>query len=203
MEKSHTDFLQECKNEIAALKERLSALEERLSEILPDDEPVDWDGSVEEFPVEEEVDALAGEVDFTDIEIGVAETEPVSEPEAVSAPEPAPAPEPVVEEPEPVPEPEPAPAPVPDDTAHLPWRKDKPGLPVKNIRSGISLVDRALFINSLFKEDYTLYDSTIAELNEVENLDQAVAYVKAHFPDWDLSSDGVYRFMMALRKKLG
>jgi hypothetical protein len=83
------------------------------------------------------------------------------------------------------------------------WRLDKPGLPVKNIRSGISLYDRALFIGTLFKEDYALYDKTIGDLNAMTGLDEAVDYLLANFPDWNLKSDIVYNFIMAIRKKLG
>ena len=83
------------------------------------------------------------------------------------------------------------------------WRKDKPGLKVKNIRSGISLYDRALFIGTLFKEDFSLYENTIRDLNEFVSLDQAVDYIRTHFPEWNLHSDVVYNFMMSIRKKLG
>lgn len=176
MEKSQTELLQEFREEVAVLKERISALEEKIS-------------AIEAFPAEE-----AAEVDFTDIAIGIDDVEPVPMPE----PEPLP-------EPEPVPEPEPAAQaePVADDTIGLPWRKDKPGLQVKNIRSGISLLDRALFIGTLFKEDFALYDKTIAELNGMSSLDQAVSYIREHFPAWNLKSDVVYHFMMCVRKKLG
>ena len=95
------------------------------------------------------------------------------------------------------------PLPVDEETARLPWRTDKPGLPVKNIRSGISLLDRALFIGTLFKEDFALYDQTISRLNECNSLEEAVQYIKEHFPQWNLRSDVVYHFMMAIRKKLG
>jgi hypothetical protein len=74
---------------------------------------------------------------------------------------------------------------------------------VKNLRSGISLYDRALFIGTLFKEDYALYDKTISELNALSSLDEAVDYLLERFPDWNLKSDIVYNFMMAVRKKLG
>ena len=74
---------------------------------------------------------------------------------------------------------------------------------VKNIRSGISLYDRALFIGTLFKEDYALYDKTIGDLNALGTLDEAVDYLLQRFPDWNLKSDIVYNFMMAVRKKLG
>lgn len=126
----------------------------------------------------------AAEVDFTGIELGV-ETEPEPASEAPAVPEAPSAPAPAV------------------DTSNLPWRKDKPGIMVKNIRSGISLLDRAQFIGTLFKEDFTLYDNTIAALNEMETLDQAVEYIQQNFPQWNMNSDVVYRFMMAVRKKLG
>jgi hypothetical protein len=136
--------------------------------------------------------------------------EPIAEPVPVPEPvaEPVPVPEPVEgPEPEPQPEPEPAPKPAPvlprPETERLPWRLDKPGLSVKHIRSGISMYDRALFIGTLFKEDYALYDKTIGELDALTSLDEAVDYLLARFPDWNLKSDIVYNFMMAIRKKLG
>ena len=141
------------------------------------------------------------------MEIGVPE-ESVETPEPLAyVPEPPAAEEPAAEEPagkEPVAEAAaPEPLPVDEETAHLTWRTDKPGLPVKNIRSGISLYDRALFIGTLFKEDYALYDKTIGELNALDTLDEAVDYLLERFPDWNLKSDIVYNFMMAVRKKLG
>ena len=176
MNKSEQDFLLETQNEIAALKERLTALEARVAA---------FQKKADETPAE------ADEVDFTDVDLGVAE------PVAVPAPEPAKAPEP---KPESKPEPMAAPVAAAPDYA---WRKDNPGMLVKNIRSGISLLDRAQFIGTLFKEDFALYDATIAALNEVNNLEEAVSYIQEHFPQWNLGSDVAYRFMMAIRKKLG
>jgi len=191
MDKSTLELLQDAQKEINALKERIAALESRITDIQQ---------NAAQNPEE------AAEVDFTGIELGV-ETEPevpevpvapaVEEPEPVAEPIFAPEPEPVPEVPE---EPKQAPA---ADTSNLPWRKDKPGIMVKNIRSGISLLDRAQFIGTLFKEDFTLYDNTIAALNEMETLDQAVEYIQQNFPQWNMNSDVVYRFMMAVRKKLG
>ena len=189
MDKTHTDFLQECEAELALLKERVAALEEKLSA---------WKAEAREEDVPE-MDMPP--VDFTDVEMdGEA-----FGPEVLSAPEEAPVEVPAADVPAAdVPAEEEAPAPLePDATADLPWRKDRPGLQVKNIRSGISLYDRALFIGTLFKEDFTLYDNTIRKLNELTTLDQAVDYIRRHFPDWNLHSDVVYSFMMAIRKKLG
>jgi hypothetical protein len=33
-------------------------------------------------------------------------------------------------------------------------------------------------------------------------LDQVVDYVKTEFPEWDLNSELVYRFMMAVRRRV-
>lgn len=87
-------------------------------------------------------------------------------------------------------------------TADYAWRRDMPGTAVRDIRSAISLNDRVIFINLLFKEDAQTFVDTLAKINSMETLDQAVSYICASFPDWDLSSDLVYRFMMAVRRKV-
>ena len=188
MENNRTEILRELEAELAALKEKVRAFEDKLE-------------AFRQLPEEDAPEAS----DFTDVEIGVSdlpapEPLPVPEPDPVPVPEPVEGPEP---EPEPVPEPKPAPAVPRPETERLPWRLDKPGISVKNIRSGISLYDRALFIGTLFKEDYALYDKTIGELNALSSLDEAVDYLLERSPDWNLKSDIVYNFMMAIRKKLG
>ena len=206
MENSHTDFLQEVEAEIAGLKERIAALEEKLEAFKAEDAVL----PAEEPEPEQEIP-----VDFTDMDLEADIPEsPVREDSRLSSERP-----------------EAGPVVLPDDgimedekaagdsrgqssveavdkgqspvEADLPWRKDKPGMQVKNIRSGISLYDRALFIGTLFKEDFALYDKTIADLNSMSSLDQAVDYIREHFPSWNLKSDVVYNFMMAIRKKLG
>ena len=87
-------------------------------------------------------------------------------------------------------------------TADYAWRKDMPGTPVRDIRSAISLNDRVIFINLLFKEDAQVFVDTLSKINAMETLDQAVGFVCASFPEWDLSSELVYRFMMAVRRKV-
>ena len=81
------------------------------------------------------------------------------------------------------------------------WRTDRAGSPVKNVISAISLNDRVLLINILFKEDPLLFQNTIAAFNSMSGFEEAVTYVKQHFPEWDLNSDPVYRLMMAVRRK--
>ena len=216
MEKSQTDLLQQFQEEIAALKQRIEALESQITALQAggfeaDDEAVDFTDiefgvEVPEAPVEEVVEApepvVEPEPEAAVIPGTDRESEEMADPvghDEVFAPEPEPAP---VAEPEPVVSAPKAPA-AEDDTARLPWRTDKPGLSVKNIRSGISLLDRALFIGTLFKEDFALYDQTIADLNAMSTLDEAVDYIRERFPAWNLKSDVVYHFMMSVRKKLG
>ena len=82
------------------------------------------------------------------------------------------------------------------------WRTDMPGAPVRDIRSAISLNDRVLFINRLFGEDPVNFQETLNILNQMGSLDEAVAYLVETHPSWNLESELVYRFMMALRRKL-
>ena len=157
--------------------------------------------------------------------------EPTPEPEPVPepTPEPVPVPVPVFEpEPEPVSEPEP----VEDDDDDLPlfaepkpifeaaiespktrkavidvmtdkeaWRTDMVGTPVRDLLSAISLNDRVQFINVLFKGDPVVFQQTRAKINAMTSLDEVVDYVTSTF-EWDMSSQVVYRFMMAVRRKV-
>ena len=81
------------------------------------------------------------------------------------------------------------------------WRTDIPGAPVKDILSAISLNDRVQFINVLFNGDPGLFQQARAQINAMETLDQAVEYVTSTY-NWDLGSQVVYRFMMAVRRKV-
>lgn len=82
------------------------------------------------------------------------------------------------------------------------WRTDIPGSAVKDIRSAISLNDRILFINSLFDEDPMLFQAVLTRINSMSSLDEAVGYLKEERPSWDMESDEVYRFMMAVRRRI-
>ena len=81
------------------------------------------------------------------------------------------------------------------------WRTDIPGAPVKDILSAISLNDRVQFINVLFNGDPAMFQQARAQLNAMETLDQAVEYITSTY-NWDMGSQVVYRFMMAVRRKV-
>ena len=60
------------------------------------------------------------------------------------------------------------------------------------------------FINRKYPED-DFEDkgfSAYADFDASQSLDEVVEYVKETFPQWDLDSDLVYRFMMAVRRKI-
>ena len=82
------------------------------------------------------------------------------------------------------------------------WRTDMPGSPVRDVRAAIALVDRALFINTLFGEDAASFINAVNAVNQMTSLDEAVEYITENYPGWDMESDIVYRFMMAVRRKV-
>ena len=82
------------------------------------------------------------------------------------------------------------------------WRTDMPGTAVKDIRSAISLNDRILFINNLFAQDPMAFQEALTKINQMTTLDEVVEYVVSEQPGWNLESDTVYRFMMAVRRKV-
>ena len=82
------------------------------------------------------------------------------------------------------------------------WLKDMPGPEVKDVRSAISLNDRVMFISTLFREDSMLFQDVVGHINNMSSLDKAVVYLQETFPEWDMGSDAVYRFMMAVRRKI-
>lgn len=87
-------------------------------------------------------------------------------------------------------------------TAKEAWRTDIPGSPVKDIRSAISLHDRIIFINGLFGEDPMLFQEVLTAINSMTSVEDAVAYLAEKRPEWDMNSDEVYRFMMAVRRRI-
>ena len=44
--------------------------------------------------------------------------------------------------------------------------------------------------------------NTLSSINSMASLDEVVEFVTAQYPDWNLNSEIVYRFMMAVRRKV-
>lgn len=220
MENKQQQILSEMTNLLATLKSQIEELEIKMAEYqqMVDNQQVD-EGVVEvdvveivdaEEEVKEEPQADMFEMEVMDIELEPSDdlpfyddvpsedaaTEDFSELEVAED-----LPEEVVDD---LPE-DAAPVPVAvidAMTAKQAWRTDMPGSPVRDIRSAISLNDRILFINYLFGEDPIAFQEMLTQLNAMTSFNEAVDAVTAAHPEWDLESDTVYRFMMALRRRL-
>ena len=189
------------------------------TEDLPESEP-----EVEQEPaqeVEQETEDLPEAVPGKEKQ---AEPEPEAEPEQVAGTEPEPKPEDLpeedgfslfggmAEEEEPKAKKTKAPSEHRQYSGHKviadqkygneAWRKDMPGPEVKDVRSAISLNDRVMFISTLFRDDSMLFQDVINKINALTTLEKAVQYLKENFPEWDMDSELVYRFMMSVRRKI-
>ena len=227
-----TELINELRAEIAALSLRVEQLEKQMAEtqlldfdaetIEAAEEPKAVEPAPEAVPAElaaEPAEAVPAEAVEPSVleetaELAAEPAEPAADAPAAEEPEaaeaPAEAPEAVlVEEPA-------AEAPIWDldislegpgvnplpDLHSFQWMMDIPGGEVANLISGISLNDRVLFINTLFREDPKLFQKTVTQLNAMASIEDAVSFLVNHFPEWNLNSELVYRFMMAVRRKL-
>lgn len=82
-----------------------------------------------------------------------------------------------------------------------PWLTDTPGSPVSELFAAINLNDKLCFIRELFADDVDQYRLTVQRLNDMNSFEEALDYTRNAFPDWDESSDALYRFYMALRRR--
>jgi len=55
------------------------------------------------------------------------------------------------------------------------------GTPLASLEAAIGLNDRFQFIRELFSHDPGLFNETVKEIDQLENLPQAVAYLNSHF----------------------
>ena len=217
MENRQQQILSEIQSMMTSIRNQFNLLDAKISEFqqcVPAEEDQE---TIDLEPIE--FISLATELEVAEVEEEVAlEEEPVAEPEvADDLPEVAgdlpedddlpffDEPENVVEEAflEPAADPVVKSAPIIDTmTDKQAWRTDMPGSPVKDVRSAISLNDRILFINKLFDEDPMAFQEAIGKVNSFETFAQVVEYIITEHSDWNLESDTVYRFMMAVRRKV-
>lgn len=197
------------------------------TEDLPESEPEVEQKSAQEVELEsEDLPEAEPEADFGQEIQAEPETEQIAGPESVTGPEPEAEPVPedlpeedgfslfggMAEEEEPKAKKTKAPSEHRQYSGHKviadqkygneAWRKDMPGPEVKDVRSAISLNDRVMFISTLFRDDSMLFQDVINKINALTTLEKAVQYLKENFPEWDMDSELVYRFMMSVRRKI-
>ena len=226
MNKDTTRLLQQLRSEIDALRQRLATMETSLDELQSQ---LESEAAVPEAVEPEAVDLSAVAIDaFTAVgetaEVSPLQKDSASQSDAPAPPTPAgviednlseagpsPYPRPGVDKPSaeeippqivsPTAEPKPKPS-VMESTDRYAWRKDMPGLAVRDIRSAIALNDRVLFINLLFQQDAVRFQNVLNALNSFETFPEAEDFLRSNFPQWNYDSEVVYRFMMAVRRKL-
>lgn len=204
MENREQQILSEIKSLMASVRTQLEQLDAKMAELQQIYDPQEFEVEqisldIEDFPLEEPVavEEPVAAVLEEPVEL------PVDEPVAVEEPLFTPAPDDDLpfDEPEDMPL-APSSAVIDVMAQRHAWRTDMPGTPVKDIRGAIALVDRALFINTLFKEDAMGFMDTLNHINQSASLDEVVEYLASTHPEWDFDSDVVYRFMMAVRRKI-
>ena len=222
MENREQQILSEIKDMMGTIRTQLELLDAKMAELQqcvdPEDfnnNPIELDIDDIEAAVQPDADVVEDDLPFDDM----PEPEPEPEPEPTPEPEPEPEPEKVEEDddddlpgifdqPVPVYEAAQTSPKVKPTVAEVmvaemqAWRTDMPGTPVKDVRSAISLNDRIIFINYLFNEDPLAFQNAITQINTMATLDQVVEYVREQFPSWDMGSELVYRFMMAVRRRV-
>lgn len=224
MENREQQILSEIKDMMGTIRTQLELLDAKMAELQqcvdPEDfnnNPIELDIDDIEAAVQPDADVVEDDLPFDDMP--EPEPEPTPEPEPEPTPEPEPEPDKVEEEddddlpgifdqPVPVYEAAQTSPKVKPTVAEVmvaemqAWRTDMPGTPVKDVRSAISLNDRIIFINYLFNEDPLAFQNAITQINTMATLDQVVEYVREQFPSWDMGSELVYRFMMAVRRRV-
>ena len=178
MENRESVFLSEVKDLISDLRKRVEYLENKVE-------------AYENLLYSEETEPISLDIDELDVIL-----EPEPEPELEPEPETE-----TVSEPESVPEPEVTTVQIIEEKRPL-WWNDMPGSPVRDIRSAISLNDRILFINTLFNEDPATFQNVVNAINGMNSLEEVADYINSEFPQWDMDSETVYRFMMAARRRV-
>ena len=192
MENKDLQILAEISDLAASLRRQLEELEEKIAHLKAGyHESADYQYDEVDIPIDIDIDEMSAEEPARMSDETEPEAEPETEPEAVAE---------VVESVAEVPPVRQAVIDVLEDKRA--WKTDMPGAPVRDIRSAISLNDRVLFINRLFNEDPMSFQDMLSKINNMTSIEEVIEAVVAEHPDWDLGSEIVYRFMMAVRRKV-
>lgn len=81
------------------------------------------------------------------------------------------------------------------------WEYDYPAEYVDNILDSMGINDKLEFVRELFNSDPAKFDSQMREVETMPNFKAIVQFFRQAHPEWDQSSDTVYRFYMHIRRK--
>ena len=81
------------------------------------------------------------------------------------------------------------------------WEVDYPAAYVDDLIGSMGLNDKMQFINELFNGKEIEFENVIEEIDNIGNFKKIVAHLREEYPEWDETSDIVYRFYMHIRRK--
>ncbi len=81
------------------------------------------------------------------------------------------------------------------------WEYDYPQESVDNLLDSMGINDKLEFVRELFNSDPMMFDSQMKEVETMPNFKAIVQFFRQAHPEWDQSSDTVYRFYMHIRRK--
>lgn len=174
------------------------------------EEPVEDDDIDERIEAEMKAEEEARDVDQTEDEEAEEEAEEESEDEEVPEEEEDDSPEEETEEEEAEQESEepqaeqPEPEATPGEKAGrdwYDWEYDYPQESVDNLLDSMGINDKLEFVRELFNSDPMMFDSQMKEVETMPNFKAIVQFFRQSHPEWDQSSDTVYRFYMHIRRK--
>ena len=75
--------------------------------------------------------------------------------------------------------------------------------PIENLKKGIGLNEKFLYIRELFDNDHTAFTLVIDKLNSLMNLQEANESLSAliHQRHWDITNEYVASFLMAVYRR--
>ncbi|MBQ1885864.1 MAG: hypothetical protein II157_01535 [Bacteroidales bacterium] len=81
------------------------------------------------------------------------------------------------------------------------WEYDYPAEYVENLMESMGINDKLEFVRELFNSDPMMFDSQMKEIDTMPNFKAIVQFFRQAHPEWDESSETVYRFYMHVRRK--
>jgi chemotaxis protein histidine kinase CheA len=81
------------------------------------------------------------------------------------------------------------------------WEVDYPAAYVDDLIASMGLNDKMQFINELFNGKEIEFENVMQDIDTIGNFKKIVAHLREEYPQWDETSDIVYRFYMHIRRK--
>lgn len=81
------------------------------------------------------------------------------------------------------------------------WEIDYPAEYVENLIESMGINDKMQFINELFEGSEIAFENDMHAIDGMENFKQIEKHFREEHPEWDETSETVYKFYMHIRRK--